>query len=225
MSRKKPRDCPPGEELARAFLKETSPGTGREILNHARRCPCCRPKLQVLDRVRAELEARADKVPETRLTGDETRVLRKAAVVQLRLMKRPGRPLSLRPVPVAAMVVVALIALALGYLYLDSTLHSRLAVRASMNRELRLLGPGARLREAPADFSWTDVPGRDEFRFVLIDDDLNTIYEMDTHSTGLRIPQDERQKLLKGKNYLWTVIALDDDDRELASASREFEIK
>ena len=225
MSRKKPGDCPPGEDLVRALLKETAHGTGRVILDHARRCPCCRPKLQVLDRVRAELEARAEKVPETRLTGDEAQALRKVAVEQLRLMKPPGRPLYLRPAPVAAMVVVAVIALGLGYLYLNSTLHSRFTVRASINKELRLLGPGAHLREAPADFSWTDVPGRDEFRFVLIDDDLSTIYEMQTHSTGLRLPQDERQKLSTGKNYLWTVIALDGNNRELASASRGFEIE
>ena len=225
MSRLKSRDCPKSEDFVRAFLEENGDGTGQEFLDHVRRCPYCRPRMQVLANVKAELKARAGKVPETGLTVEETRALRKVAVEQLRLMKPPARSLSLKLLPVAATAVIAVVALAIGYLYLNNALHSRFAVRASINNELRLLGPGAHLREAPANFSWTDVPGRDEFRFVLIDEDLNTICQMDTHGTGLRLPEDERKKLVKGKNYLWTVTALDDNDRELASASREFEIE
>jgi len=225
MSRQKLGDCPETEDFVRAFLGETGDWTGQEFIDHVRRCPCCRPRMQVLANVKAELEARADTVPETGLTGKEARALRSVAVEQLRLMKPPPRSLSLRPLPVAAVAVVAVLALALGYLYLNSTLHSRFAMRGTINQELRLLEPGVHLREAPTDFSWSDVPGRDEFRFVLIDEALNTICEMDTHGTGLRLPENERQKLAKGKTYLWTVLAMDDNDRELASASREFEIE
>jgi hypothetical protein len=181
--------------------------------------------MQILANVRAELEARADSIPETRLIGKEERALRRVAVEQLRSIQPPRRRLSFSPLPVAAAVMLAVIALALGYFNLKSTLHSRFAVRGTINQELRLLEPGPRLGGAPADFSWTDVPGRDEFRFVLIDGNLNTVFEIDTHSTGLKLPEGIRRKLLKGNNYLWTVLALDDNDRELASASREFEIE
>jgi hypothetical protein len=225
MSPKKTTYCPKKEDFIRAFLGETGDYSRQEFLDHVRRCPCCRPKMQVLAKVQAELEARADTVPESGLTGEEMRELRRVAGERLRLMRPRARFISFRPLPVAAVTVAAVIALALGYLYLSNTLLSRLAVRGSVSQELRLLGPGAHLREAPADFSWSDIPGRDEFRFVLIDESLNTICEIDTHSTGLRLPEEERQKLVAGKSYLWTVLALDNNDGELASASREFEIE
>jgi len=48
---------------------------------------------------------------------------------------------------------------------------------------------------------------------------------METHGTGLRLPEDERQKLVKGESYLWTVLVLDGNDKEMASVSGEFEIE
>jgi len=224
MSRRPFQNCPESEDLVRAFLEATDGGTRHELLEHARRCPGCRPRMQVLAKVKAALEARPAGVPETGLSGQEARALRKLAVEQLRLVKR-DRPLSFRPLPLAAAAMVALITLALGYLYLSNALHSRLTVRGPIKQELCLLLPGAHLREAPADFSWTDIPGRDKFRFVLIDEHLDTIFEMETHGTGLRLPEDERQKLVKGESYLWTVLVLDGNDKEMASVSGEFEIE
>ena len=224
MSHRPFKDCPDSEDLVRAFLEATAGGTGHMVLEHAGRCPRCRPRMQVLAKVKAALEARAASVPETRLSGKEERALRRLAVKQLRLVK-PDRRLSFRPLPFAAAAVVAVIALALGYLYLSDTLHYRLTVRGPLNQELRLLAPGAHLREAPADFSWTDVRGRDKFRFILIDGHLDTIFERETHGTGLRLPEVERHQLVKGESYLWTVLVLDGDDKEMASVSGEFEIE
>jgi hypothetical protein len=177
--------------------------------------------MQVLAKVKAALEVRAASVPERGLSGREARALRRLAAEQSKLLK-PDRSLSFRPLPYAATAVVAVIALALGYLYLRDSLHSRLTVRGPQNQELRLLAPGAHLREAPADFSWTDIPGRDDFRFTVISEDLETLCRMETHETSLRLSEGERQKFVKGKSYLWTVVAVDDTDRELDSASREF---
>ena len=225
MSHKKRRDCPKSEDFVRAFLGETGDLTRQEFLDHVARCPSCRPRMRALTDVKTELERRKDLVPEAGLTREEARALRKVALAEMRRLKPPARPLSLRPLPVAAVAVVAVIALALGYLYLDNTLRSRFAVRGSINQELRLLGPGPHLRGAPAGFSWSDVPGRGEFRFVLIDDALNTIYETVTGTTSLRLPESEREKLVRGGTYLWTVLALDDNSRELASASRVFVVE
>jgi hypothetical protein len=224
MSRKPFKNCPDSDDLVRAFLEATDTGAGHQLIEHARRCPRCRPRIQVLTKVKAALEARAAAVPETRLSRQEARALRRLAVEQTRLVKL-DRPLSFRPLPLAAAAGVAVIALALGYLYLSDALRSRLTVRGPINQELRLLVPGAHLREAPADFSWTDIPGRDKFRFVLIDEHLDTIFERETHRTGLRLPEDERQKLVKGESYLWTVLVLDGNDKEMASVSGEFEIE
>jgi hypothetical protein len=225
MSHKKRGDCPKSEDFVHAFLEETGDLTRQEFLDHVARCPSCRPRMRALTDVKTELERRKDLVPEAGLTREEARALRKVALAEMRRLKPPARPLSLRPLPVAAVAVIAVIALALGYLYLDNTLHSRFAVRGAINQELRLLGPGPHLRGAPADFSWSDVPGRDDFRFILADDELNTIYEIESEATGLRLPENVRAKLVRGRTYLWTVLALDDNGRELASASRVFKFE
>jgi hypothetical protein len=222
MSYRKSGDCPKSEDFVRAFLGEVGDGAGPEFLEHVGRCPICRPRMQVLAQVKTKLEARVDMVPEAGLTREETRRLRRAAVEQLRLMRPSTHRLSLRALQLAAAAVVVL---ALGYLYLNNSLYSRFAMRGSANHELRLLGPGPHLRSGPADFSWSDVPGRDDFRFVLVDDELNTIYEVETEATSVRLPESVRGKLARGGTYLWTVVAVDDNSRDLATASRVFEVE
>jgi hypothetical protein len=225
MSHKSPKECPDNEALARAFLGDTQNQNGRELLEHVWRCPCCRPKMQALAKVKAALDAQADRIPETGLAEKEARALRQVAAEELRRLKPPARSPWVKPVPVAAAALVAVIALAAGYFYLSDAVQSRFTMRGAVSQELRLQGPGLRLGEAPADFSWNDVPGRDDFLFSLIDEDLNTIYELETHETSLRLPEAERQKLIKGKCYLWSVLAVDDTGRGLASASREFKLE
>jgi hypothetical protein len=220
MSYRKSGDCPKSDDFVEAFLGEA--GAGPEFLEHSARCPICRPKMQVLAKVRAGLEARVGMVPEAGLTREESRELRRAAAEQLRLMRPPAHRLSLRALQVTA---AAGIVLALGYLYLNNSLPSRFAVRGSVNHELRLLGPGPHLLSGPVDFSWSDVPGRNDFRFVLVDDELNTIYEAETEATSLRLPESVRGKLAKGRTYLWTVVAIDDNSRDLATASRVFDVE
>lgn len=222
MSYGKSGDCPKSDDFVKAFLGEAADGAAPEFLEHVARCPFCRPKMQVLAKVRAGLEARVGMVPEAGLTREESRKLRRAAVEQLRLMRPPAHRLSRRALQVTA---AAGVMLALGYLYLNNSLHSPAAMRGPVQLELRLLAPGPVLQGAPSDFSWSDIPGRDDFRFILVDDELNTIYETETEETSLRLPEKERAKLMKGMTYLWTIRALDDNSRELASSSRVFEVE
>lgn len=225
MMPRRPGGCPKTEDFIGTMLGETGAESRQAFFRHALRCPVCRPKLQILSVIKAELSARKDMVPETRLTREETRVLKRFAADELRLMRPAGRRLSFRPLQAAAAAAAAVIAVGLGYIYLHNALRSQFAVRGSPLQEFCLREPGPRLREAPADFSWTDVSGRQEFRFILIDDNLNTLYEIVTPSPRLRLPEEYRQKLEKSKTYLWTVIALDDDGRELATASRVFKVE
>jgi hypothetical protein len=104
--------------------------------------------------------------------------------------------------------------------------HSaNLAIRGTASPTLRLLEPGTQQGGPPAAFSWSDVKGRDDFLFFLIDDKLDTIYETGTKETQIRLPETVRLKLKRGVTYLWTVRALDDDGRELGWASREFQVE
>ncbi len=225
MSHHRSCDCPKKEDFIKALQGEMADDSRRQFYHHVWRCPCCRPKLQVLVKVKAELETRADLVTESSLAGKEARALRKVAADQMNLINPPTRRLSVRSLPVAAAAAVGVVALALGYLFLNDTLRDRAAMRGPVKLELRLLAPGPVLQGAPSDFSWSDIPGRDDFRFILVDDELNTIYETETEETSLRLPEKERAKLMKGKTYLWTILALDDNKRELASSSRVFEVE
>jgi hypothetical protein len=219
------RGCPKGEDFVRFCLGEFDSGARREFLDHTLFCPVCRPRLRLMTKLQAEVEAKGSQIPGAGLTRRENSALREMAAEHLRSLRRPSRRLRLRLLPLGTVASIGVIALVLGYFFLKNAPNSHFAVRGNANQGLRLIGPDAKLAQAPVTFSWTDVRGRDDFQFVLIDDELNTIYTAGTKDIKLRLPEAERQKLTKGKTYLWTVRALDDNSRELASASREFEIE
>lgn len=225
MNRNNVRGCPKREDFVRFCFGEFDDSARRKFLAHALLCPACRPCLRIMKRLQAEAETKGSQIPDAGLTRQENSALRGMAAEHLRSLRRPSRRLLLRLLPLGGVASIGVIALVLGYFFLKNAPNSHFAVRGSANQELRLLGPGTKLAEAPVTFSWTDVRGRDDFQFVLIDDELNTIYTAGTKDIKLRLPEAERQKLTKGKTYLWTVRALDDNSRELASASREFEIE
>ena len=225
MNRDNPKGCPKNADFVRFCLGEFDDGARRRFFDHTLLCPVCRPRLRLMTGLQAEVEARGSGIPEAGLAARESGALREMAAEQLRSAGGPSRRLRLRLAPVAAVAAVALVALGLGYVFLKSAPPSNFAVRGSVSQELRLLEPGAKLAQAPTTFSWTDVRGKDDFQFVLIDDELTTIYTAVTEDVKLRLPDAARQELKKGKTYLWTVRAMDEKSRELASASREFEIE
>ena len=224
MNLKASRDCPKSEAIVRLLMGELDQEASRRVFDHVLSCPFCRPRMQVLRKVKVELESRAGGIPEAGLTKKETRALRGLAAEELSRLKRPTRPRLLRPLPAAAAAAVVVAALGAGYLYLQNAVHMSVT-RGSAGGSLSLNAPGDQLSKAPAVFTWSEVPGRDDFRFLLISENLDTIYELDTHATAVDLPEAARQKLQTGRTYLWSVLALDSAGRELASASREFVIE
>jgi len=144
---------------------------------------------------------------------------------QVRTYSRGRRAAVPRPVRVAAALAAALVLVVLGTVFLVKTPVSQQAVRGARLAELQLHRPGGKLKEAPRVFSWSEVKDSDSYYFAIIDAALDTIYETGLVGTELRLPEEVRQRLQRQKPYLWTIVAQDDEGRELASASRYFEIE
>jgi hypothetical protein len=225
VKRNKVKGCPGREEFVRFCLGEGDRGERREFLDHALICPVCRPRLRLLIRLRADIESKGGGIADAGLTRQAGGVLRKMAAERLRSLRPASRPPRLRLLPLGAVASIGLVALMAGYLFLKNAPASNFAVRGGLPQALRLLEPEVKSGEAPTTFSWSDVKGRDDFQFVLIDNELDTIYEAGTTATQLSLPDGVRQKLHRGVTYLWTVRALDGSGRELAWASREFQIE
>jgi hypothetical protein len=225
VKRNKLKGCPEREDFVRFCLGESDEGAMRQFLDHALICPVCRPRLRLLTKLRADVEPKGDGIPDTGLTHQASGVLRKMAADRLRSLRPAARPLRLRLLPLGAVASIGLIALVAGYLFLRNAPSSNFAVRGGAHLTLRLLEPGVKSREAPTTFSWSDVKGRDDFLFVLVNNELDTIYEAGTTATQLSLPDAVRQELKRGVTYLWTVRALEGSGRELAWASREFQIE
>jgi hypothetical protein len=64
-----------------------------------------------------------------------------------------------------------------------------------------------------------------ENRFEIIDDGLNILYNEALTKTRLQLSSEVKQKIVKGKEYLWTVEVYGDNGKKLASASCYFEIE
>jgi hypothetical protein len=73
----------------------------------------------------------------------------------------------LRSLPAGAIALAAVVLLFLGYFLLIRNHSSDPPLRGTLQEEIRLIKPEGKLKEAPTAFLWTDVKGRDSFRFEM----------------------------------------------------------
>jgi len=217
--------CPKKEVFVRAFMGELQGEEEKEFLRHLTLCGRCHRAFEALTELQADLEVRETAVPEVALSRDEERELRRMANEQVRAYSRRLGAAVSRPIRVAVALAAALVLVVLGTMFLVKIPVSQQAVRGASLTELKLHGPGGKLKEAPRVFSWSEVKDSDSYHFVIIDAALDTIFETGLVGTELQLPEEVRQRLQRQEPYLWTIIAQDDEGRELASASRYFEIE
>ena len=217
--------CPKKEVFVRAFMGGLQTEEERVFLRHVIHCRRCHRAFEALIELQADLEAKETAIPEVALSRDDGRELQSLAREQVRCCSRRVRTAVPRPVLVAAALAAALVLVVLGYVFLARTPVSQQAVRGARLAELRLHRPEGKLKEAPEVFSWSEVKDSESYYLVIIDDALNTVFEKGLTGTKLRLPEEVRQKLQRQKPYLWTIVAQDDDGREIASASNYFEIE
>ncbi len=220
------RACPKNEIFVRAMLGELPADSRRDFLSHVSTCPGCRLKFEALVKIENHLKAREDRIPGTALLDREARELkrwagRQAGALSGKSAFHPARRPRLAAVGAAAVLLLA----AAGSILLVKNPAPVQIFRSGGGNEIHLLEPKEELKSAPEVFRWAGVAGAETYNFTLIDDALNILYQTKGPETLVRIPFDVQQSLTEEATYLWTVQAVAENDQELASASRYFEIE
>ena len=179
-------------------MDEASVRDKDQLVAHVMNCPRCRKKFQVMRQVQSELKA-MDRVP-------------------------ADRPSSFRcSHKLIAVCGSALLLAGVAFFLLE---HKRdMGYRGDRGEKLVLTEPKEILARPPSLFKWTPVKGVDGYNFKLVDEDLNTILRSGSRTTQIVLTDAVRAKLVRGKTYVWTVEARDDESRVLDSASSSFEIR
>jgi len=220
------RLCPEEEDFLGAFLSGPDGPERKSLVRHAAACPRCSRKFRALTQLEAELEAKGKDIQDSGLSDEERRRLEKMARQRLGGLRRQQRRSFLKPHPRAAILLgIGLAALILASFFVIKNSVPRDVWRGSPGQELALIEPQGSLEEAPDTFVWKEVKGREEFVFVLQDEQLNLLYRTKTYATRVRIPEAVHQSLVRGKTYLWTVEAKDKNSHVLASDYLVFKIE
>jgi hypothetical protein len=216
--------CPKNEIFIKAFMHDLDTDEYDKLMDHILTCEKCRKKWEFLKQITSEMTHRINDLNEEKLSPGEEKQLRKIARQKLKEQKRKKKlNFSFSPA-MYAVIVATLIVVIAGIVFI--TKMSQMDVYRKENKfELKLIAPSGKISSPPAVFTWTEFEGAEDYMFELIDDDLNTLYLVRVPETRLTLPEDVRQKLKKGKTYLWKVLAQEDDLTVLSSDHTYFELK
>jgi len=222
------KGCVGGQILREALLEERLSLEKEAFLAHASSCRCCRRQLELIEDLRRELGPQLEQLPESPLRGRSTKFLHQAAREELARLpgRRPGRrPLakafSLPRLAAAGLVLT----LAFGLTLVLSRSSHQDIFRETPRAGREGMSPQGTLREKPSQFEWSEVAGATCYSFELVDENLELLAQSQRSSkTNFTLPPEAVQKLGKGRVYVWTVKAYDDEGGELGERSAEFNI-
>jgi hypothetical protein len=203
--------------FARVFMGEAGADEREAFIDHILDCRACGARFDLLKQVGKEIQNQEAEFSRlARQSLRELKTQKKAA--------RPGRAWA-RPARMAAGLLVVAGLLAAAYFVLFQPTQTDV-LRSGEMPNLRLIEPEGRISEAPSVFKWTPVRKADSYTFALTDDDLQTIVRRDDiKRNSFDVPSDLRQKMVRGKPYLWSVTAYDDLNLKIDSGQRYFVIE
>jgi hypothetical protein len=225
MNRPEKKECPAEEWFVLYISGELGEYGESRLLEHATLCPRCRLRLNALSSIQAELKTREKDIPEVALSSRDGKELRKLARKQIRVRPWKGGMSFPRITRAGGILAIGILLVILGYRLAMKIPTPEPITRGQGQMEIRLQQPEGKIREAPKVFSWSKVPDSDIYRLEIVDEDLNLVFSASLAGTRFHLPEDIKQKLERQKSYLWSVSAIDDDGRELGSASSYFEIE
>lgn len=203
--------------FARVFMDEAGADEREAFIDHILDCRACGAQFDVLKQVGKEF--RNQEAEFSRLARQSLRELKTQKKAAL-----PGRAWA-RPARMAAGLLVVASLLAAAYFVLFRPAQTEV-LRSGEMPKLRLIEPEGRISEAPSVFKWTPVRKADCYTLALTDNDLQTIVRRDDiRQNSLDIPSDLRQKMVRGKPYVWSVTAYDDLNLKIDSGQQYFEIE
>lgn len=229
--------CPHNDLFIKAVFNELGENEKESFVDHIFCCSKCRLKFDAIKALNRECRQEGKDLPDGALTSEEAKSLRKMAAGRLRELGkstdrfpvfRPGRP-GLKWI-YAASLFLAIIGI--GYLLLNSPPGQK-TFRTMINTDLHLLEPMGKINKPPYIFRWSPVKNADVYNFKLLDDNLQVFCKKDLplpvggrlRTPSLLLDEAIRKKLERGKTYVWTVVASDDDNLKLAEARGYFIIE
>jgi len=200
--------------FAGVFMGEAGADEREAFIDHILDCRACGARFDLLKQVGKEIQNQEAEF--SRLARQSLR--------ELKTQKKAARPGRAWARMAAGLLVVAGL-LAAAYFVLFQPTQTDV-LRSGEMPNLRLIEPDGRISEAPSVFKWTPVRKADSYTFALTDDDLQTIVRRDDiRQNSFDIPSDLRQKMVRGKPYLWSVTAYDDLNLRIDSGQRYFVIE
>lgn len=178
-------------------MKEADLKEKEILISHVLDCPRCRKKFYVMQQLQKEV--RTINIP------------------------REVRHSTFRINQTVAVLAGALLFLVAAIFFLIK-LDKSPAYRGDGFGVVVLIAPEGTLKNPPAAFSWRPKKGTDAYSFRLVDDDLNTILATGGVQTKLSLGESVRSKLIRGRSYIWTIEAFDDQGKKIASGSKSFKI-
>jgi len=206
--------CPDRDMFAGVFMGEAGADEREAFIDHILDCRACGARFDLLKQVGKEIQNQEAEF--SRLARQSLR--------ELKTQKKAARPGRAWARMAAGLLVVAGL-LAAAYFVLFQPTQTEV-LRSGEIPKLRLIEPEGRISEAPSVFKWTPVRKADFYTLALTDDDLQTIVRRDDiRQNSFDIPSDLRQKMVRGKPYVWSVTAYDDLNLKIDSGQRYFVIE
>ena len=224
MTRRCPDDC----ALIRLAVGETSPRETDRRLRHLAGCSRCAARFNVLRQLKRDLGPRVDA-----FVSEHGPALAAGAPcgAPSGVPARSARSLSSRPLAFLASLrwapVLALVALVVGVgAFLTISRAARHSDLRSPSGKLTLLSPAGAVPVPPAVLRWSPVLKAEGYVVEVIDDSLDSIHKDSAFFVNeLVLPPAVRDRLVKGRVYLWTVTARDKDSNLLTSGSASFVVE
>ncbi len=225
--------CPKNEVFLKALVGELGEDEKESFIDHIFCCSKCRLKFDAIKGLNREYRREAKDIPDGTLTSDEVKFFRKMAARKLRELEKGSPRFSLiRPGLkwiFAASIFLAVVTI--GYFLLYSPPDQKMF--RTTNNELRLSKPMGKIRVPPSMFKWSPVKNADVYNFKLLDEDLQVLWdknlivssESGPSVSSLVLDETIKNKLKRGKTYVWTVVASDNDNLKLAEARGYFIIE
>lgn len=215
--------CPKDRVYVNAFMQELRFEENEKFVDHILVCKECHAKFEMLGQLSEEMEKKIGKIQEQGLTAEEERELK---VLAKKKIKELGRKkiwfFDLSPARYIA-ASAAILVLAAGLLVVSKISQREIYRGGERREEIRIIKPAGVIKEAPVVFSWSVYEGADDYMFQLIDENLDTIYQMRLNGNSLMLPGELVHKLKRGITYVWKVEARDEFGETLSHAFTSFE--
>ncbi len=213
------RKCPDDRALVLLAMGEAAPRAKDRMLGHLAVCSRCSLRFNVLRELKRDLHPRVEAFVGEHASARTARPSRPPR------RSRLGPLVSLFGLRFAAGFIALFLVLASGA-FLALSRAARHSELRSPSTKLSLLEPSGTLSSAPTVFRWTPVLNAENYNLELIDDALGRIHTAATFLINeFVLPAEVRAKLVKGRIYVWTVSAQDEDSNRLVSRSGSFVIE